>query len=82
MIEARRNTKNEIGNTVERMMSQKQTGKKLSTPMILILGAIVAAEIIIAGGMVFNIDFRSADLIAIVLIFMVLYFGIVAGLAD
>lgn len=60
---------------------QQEKGK-LSRAMAMILGALVTLEIMIAGGMIFNIDFRTADGIAVVLAFMVLYFGVVAVLTD
>ena len=50
--------------------------------MAVILGLIVTAELIIAGGMIFNIDFHSADMVAVIMGFMVLYAGIVAILTD
>ena len=48
----------------------------------MIMGIIVTIEIMIAGAMLLNIDFGSADIIALVLAFVVLYFGVVAGLTD
>lgn len=72
----------EMRNKMNQVAVKKKKRKEMSTPLILILGAIVAAEIIIAVGMIFNIDFSSVDLIAIFLVFVVLYFGIVAGLAE
>ena len=50
--------------------------------MAVILGLIVTLEVIVAGGMIFNIDFHSADMVAVVMGFMVLYAGIVAILTD
>ena len=46
--------------------------------MAVILGLIVTLEVMVAGGMIFNIDFHSADMVAVVMGFMVLYAGIVA----
>ena len=46
------------------------------------LGIIVTAEIMIAGAMVFNFDFKGADVIALIFAFMVLYSGVVAMLTD
>lgn len=62
--------------------SEKRTKEKLSRPMAMIMGIIVTIEIMIAGAMLLNIDFGSADIIALVLAFVVLYFGVVAGLTD
>ena len=45
-------------------------------------GLIVTLEVMVAGGMIFNIDFHSADMVAVVMGFMVLYAGIVAILTD
>ena len=50
--------------------------------MAVILGLIVTLEVMIAGGMIFNIDFHSADTIAVILGFLVLYSGVVAVLTD
>ena len=50
--------------------------------MAVILGLIVTVELIIAGGMIFNIDFYSTDMIALFMGFMVLYAGVVALLTD
>ena len=50
--------------------------------MAVILGLIVTLEVMVAGGMIFNIDFHSADMVAVVMGFMVLYAGIVAILTD
>ena len=63
-------------------MRRKKANRKLSKTMAVILGLIVTAELIIAGGMIFNIDFHSADMVAVVMGFMVLYAGIVAILTD
>ncbi len=56
--------------------------RKLSRTMAVILGAAVTIEIMVAGAMIFNIDFHSMDGIALIFAFMVLYFGVVAGLTD
>ena len=50
--------------------------------MAVILGLIVTLEVMVAGGMIFNIDFHSADMVAVIMGFMVLYAGIVAILTD
>jgi len=63
-------------------MRRKKANRKLSKTMAVILGLIVTVELIIAGGMIFNIDFHSADMVAVVMGFMVLYAGIVAILTD
>ena len=54
--------------------------KKLSSGMAMILGALLTIEIMIGGAMLF--DFRGADIVAVVLAFMVLYFAVVASLTD
>ena len=58
------------------------SGKKLSSGMAMVLGAVLTIEIMIGGAMLFNFDFRGADVIAVVLAFMVLYFAVVASLTD
>lgn len=63
-------------------MRRKKANRKLSKTMAVILGLIVTVELIIAGGMIFNIDFRSTDMIALFMGFMVLYAGVVALLTD
>ena len=40
------------------------------------------AKIMLGGAMLFNFDFRGADIVAVVLSFMVLYFAVVASLTD
>ena len=56
----------------------RHTGKqKLSSGMAMILGALLTIEI-----MILNFDFKGADIIAVVLAFMVLYFAVVASLTD
>lgn len=66
-------------NTKESRGSGKQ---KLSRTMALILGVVLTLEIMVMGAMIFHIDFHSADRIAMILAFVVLYFGVVAGLTD
>lgn len=61
---------------------KKKANRKLSKTMAVILGLIVTVELIIAGGMIFNIDFHSTDMIALFMGFMVLYAGVVALLTD
>ena len=46
------------------------------------MGVLVTLEIMVIGAMLLNIDFHSADRIALVLAFMVLYSGVVAALTD
>ena len=59
----------------------RHTGKqKLSSGMAMILGALLTIEIMIGGAMILN--FKGADIIAVVLAFMVLYFAVVASLTD
>lgn len=60
----------------------KRRNQKLSKTMAIVLGLIVTLEVMIAGGMILNIDFHSADTIALIFAFMVLYFGVVAMLTD
>ena len=67
-------------NTTQGM--RKKANRKLSKTMAVILGLIVTVELIIAGGMIFNIDFHSTDMIALFMGFMVLYAGVVALLTD
>ena len=50
--------------------------------MAMILGALLTIEIMIGGAMILNFDFKGADIIAVVLAFMVLYFAVVASLTD
>ena len=67
-------------NTTQRMRRMER--HKFSRTMAVILGLIVTLEVMVAGGMIFNIDFHSADMVAVVMGFMVLYAGIVAILTD
>ena len=67
-------------NTTQRIRRNKN--HKFSKTMAVILGVIVTLEVMIAGGMIFNIDFHSADTIAVILGFLVLYSGVVAVLTD
>ena len=61
----------------------RHTGKqKLSSGMAMILGALLTIEIMIGGAMILNFDCKGADIIAVVLAFMVLYFAVVASLTD
>lgn len=65
-----------------RRNSRDQGKKKFSRTMALILGVVLTLELMIMGAMLFHIDFHSADRIAMVFAFAVLYFGVVAGLTD
>ena len=47
--------------------------QKLSSGMAMVLGALLTMEIMLGGAMLFNFDFRGADIVAVVLSFMVLY---------
>ena len=61
-------------NTTQRMRRKERN--KFSRTMAVILGLIVTLEVMVAGGMIFNIDFHSADMVAVIMGFMVLYAGI------
>lgn len=63
-------------------MWKSKKEEKLSPSMAVIMGIVVTVEIMIAGGMILNIDFRSVDMIALLLAFVVLYFAVVAILTD
>ena len=63
-------------------MRRKKANRKLSKTMAVILGLIVTVELIIAGGLIFNIDFHSTDMSALFRGFMVLSAGVVALLTD
>ena len=67
--------------TAQKMRRRKEN-HKFSRIMAVILGLIVTIEVMIAGGMIFNIDFHSADIIAVIMGFIVLYSGVVAVLTD
>ena len=56
--------------------------QKLSSGKAMVLGAFLTIEIMIGGAMLFNFDFKGADIVAVVLAFMVLYFAVVASLTD
>ena len=62
---------------------QKEDMWKLRTDIVaMVLGALLTMEIMLGGAMLFNFDFRGADIVAVVLSFMVLYFAVVASLTD
>lgn len=67
-------------NTTQRI--RRNENHKFSRTMAVILGAIVALEVMVAGGMIFNIDFHSADIIALIFGFIVVFSGAVAILTD
>ena len=50
--------------------------------MAMVLGAVVTVELLIMGAMFLNVDFQSADRLALLLGAVVLYFGVVALLTD
>jgi len=57
--------------TAQKMRRRKEN-HKFSRMMAVILGLIVTVEVMIAGGMIFNIDFHSADINAVIMGFIVL----------
>lgn len=61
---------------------KEKKGGKLSGTMAMLMGVLVTLEIMIGGAMILNIDFHGADVIAMIFIFVVLYFGVVAALTD
>ena len=74
---------NEMTNTASTThRTGKKESRKLSRTMAVILGLIVTLEVMIAGGMIFNIDFHSADIIALIFGFIVVFSGAVAILTD
>ena len=67
---------------INAMQTRKKETRKFSSVMAMIMGVLVTREIMVMGAMLLNIDFHSADRIALVLAFMVLYSGVVAALTD
>lgn len=67
---------------INAMQTRKKETRKFSSVMAMIMGVLVTLEIMVMGAMLLNIDFHSADRIALVLAFMVLYSGVVAALTD
>ena len=67
---------------INAMQTRKKETRKFSSVMAMIMGILVTLEIMVMGAMLLNIDFHSADRIALVLAFMVLYSGVVAALTD
>ena len=61
---------------------KRNNNRKFSSSMAMILGVLATIEIMVIGAMILNVDFRSADRIAVALAFMVLYSGVVAALTD
>lgn len=61
---------------------KEQDRQKFSCTMAMILGLLVTLEIMVAGAMILNIDFHTADTLAVIFVFAVVYFGVVAGLTD
>ena len=61
---------------------QNKGKQKLSRIMAMVLGAVVTVELLIMGAMFLNVDFQSADRLALLLGAVVLYFGVVALLTD
>ncbi len=72
----------DTGYYTEQTKQKHRKKKKLSCIMAMILGAVVTVELLIMGAMLLNIDFRSADRVALILGAAVLYFGVVASLTD
>ena len=62
----------DTGYYTEQTKQKHRKKKKLSCIM----------ELLIMGAMLLNIDFRSADRVALILGAAVLYFGVVASLTD
>ena len=67
---------------INAMQTRKKETRKFSSVMAMIMGVLVTLEIMVMGAMFLNIDFHSADRIALVLAFIVLYSGVVAALTD
>ena len=67
---------------INAMQTRKKETRKFSSVMAMIMGVLVTLEIMVMGAMFLNIDFHGADIIAVVLAFMVLYSGVVAALTD
>ena len=72
----------DTGYYTEQTKQKHRKKKKLSCIMAMFLGAVVTVELLIMGAMLLNIDFRSADRVALILGAAVLYFGVVASLTD
>ena len=63
-------------------VQDKRVTKKLSAFTAIIVGLIITLEIMVAGAMMFKVDFRTVDTLALIFTFAVVYFGVVAGLTD
>lgn len=61
---------------------KERKNSKLSGTMAMLVGVLVTLEIMIGGAMILNVDFHGADVIAMLFVFVVLYFGVVAALTD
>ena len=71
--------RNTAGTTQE---MRRKENHKCSKTMAVILGLIVTLEVMIAGGMIFNIDFHSADIITLIFGAGVVFSAAVAVLTD
>ena len=67
---------------INAMQTRKKETRKFSSVKAMIMWVLVTLDIMLMGAMFLNIDFNSADRIALVLAFMVLYSGVVAALTD
>ena len=63
-------------------VQEKRSNKKLSALMAIIVGLLITLEIMVAGAMMFEIDIRAVDSLALIFTFAVVYFCVVAGLTD
>ena len=63
-------------------VQKKEDNRKFSKKTALLLGLAATLEIMIGAGMIFNIDFRSVDVVALLFGFVVLYSGMTAILTD
>ncbi len=63
-------------------IQDRRSNKKLSAVMAIVVGLILTLEIMVAGAMIFKVDFRAVDTLALIFTFAVVYFGVVAGLTD
>ena len=71
--------RNTTGTTQE---MRRKENHKCSKTMAVILGLIVTLEVMIAGGMIFNVDFHSADIITLIFGAIVVFSGAVVILTD
>ena len=72
--------RNTAGTTQE--MRRKRENHKLSRTMAAVIGLIVTLEVMVAGGMIFNVDFHSADIITLIFGAGVVFSAAVAVLTD